>query len=73
MATLFARLLGPKFDELSPLVRALHARETSQTYEGRADVERGTGILSRLMGAATHLPSSKTDQPLRVTTCWSPR
>jgi hypothetical protein len=67
MTTLFARLLGSQFDELPPRVLKLHARATSHAYEGRADVERGTGLLSRFMGAATRLPSTKTDQPLRVT------
>jgi hypothetical protein len=67
MAPLFARLLGEKFDRLPPRVRALHARDTSHTYAGRADVDRGTGMLSRLMGAATRLPAQKTDQELHVT------
>ena len=67
MATLFARLLGEKFDRLPPRVRALHACETAQTYAGHADVDRGTSILSRLMGTATRLPTRKTEQELQVT------
>ena len=67
MATLFARLLGDKFDRLPPRVRALHTRETTYTYAGRADVDRGKNMLSRLMGAATRLPTQKTDQELHVT------
>jgi len=67
MATLFARLLADKFDLLPPRVRALHARETTHTYAGRADVERSAGLLARLMGAATRLPARKADQALHVT------
>src|SRR4051812_20291572 len=67
MSTLFARLLGDRFDQLPPRVRALHARETPYTYAGRADVERGSNLLSRCMGAATRLPAAKSDQELRVT------
>jgi len=67
MATLFARLLGDAFEQLPPPVRALHARATAHTYAGRVDVERGDGIVSRLMGAATRLPARNTDQELRVT------
>lgn len=67
MATLFARLLGEKFDRLPARVRALHAREATRTYAGRADVHRGEGILSRWMAAATRLPAPGDDQALRVT------
>jgi Domain of unknown function (DUF4166) len=67
MPTLFARLLGDRFDQLPPRVRALHARETTHTYAGRADVERGSSLMSRWMGAATRLPVDKTDQELHVT------
>ncbi len=48
MATLFARLLGNDFERLPPRVRELHACETTQTYVGRADVERGSGLLVAL-------------------------
>jgi len=67
MTTLFARLLGDKFDRLPPRVRALHARETAHVYAGRADVDRGANVMARLMGAATRLPTRKSDQELRVT------
>jgi hypothetical protein len=67
MPTLFARLLGVRFDQLHSRVRALHTREAHHTYIGRADVERGSGLLSRWMGAATRLPANKADQELRVT------
>ena len=66
MPTLFARLLGDKFDVLPARVRALHACENARRYIGRADVERGVGILSRCIGAATRLPRSNPDQPLQV-------
>jgi hypothetical protein len=67
MATLFARLLGNKFDRLPPRVRALHACETTHAYVGRVDVNRGSGLLSRCMAAAARLPARMADRELCVT------
>ena len=49
-------LLGPAFATLPELVRALHVAQGRRRYAGEVEVERGSGLLSRLVAAATHLP-----------------
>ena len=56
VSPLFAALLGPAFAALPAPVRALHAAQGRQRYAGEVQVERGSGVLSRLIAAATHLP-----------------
>lgn len=56
VSPLFAALLGPAFDALPAPVRALHAAQGLQRYAGEVEVERGSGVLSRLVAAATRLP-----------------
>jgi Domain of unknown function (DUF4166) len=52
---LFQGLLGAAFDTLPPRVRTLHMREGLQRYRGKVEVERGSGLLSRLCAWATRL------------------
>lgn len=56
VSPLFAVLLGPAFDALPGPVRALHVAQGRRRYAGSVDVERGPGLLSRLVAFATHLP-----------------
>ncbi|HVJ61217.1 MAG TPA: laccase domain-containing protein, partial [Tahibacter sp.] len=63
---LFPRLLGAAFARLPPRVRSLHLAEGLRRYRGAATITRGTGLLSRLCGWATGLPSALTDAPLDV-------
>ncbi len=49
-------LLGPAFDALPGPVRALHVAQGRRRYAGKVEVERGSGLLSRLVAFATHLP-----------------
>src|ERR1700759_1271685 len=65
--TLFQSLLGADFDRLPPRVRRLHARDDSRVYRGQAAVRRGTGVLSRIAGAAASLPPVRADTRLAVT------
>ena len=67
MATLFSILLGDAFDRLPPRVRALHDAVASRTYRGTAVIERGGGILSRVIGVAASLPPSASTMPAAVT------
>ncbi len=64
---LYRRVLGPDFDHLPPLVRALHDVREKSTWIGRADVERGTSILCRIIAALAGLPPTGAEQPLAVT------
>lgn len=62
-APLFERCLGALWPALPPEIRALHqARQAS----GRASVERGRGLLSRLTALAVGLPGAVEDIPVRV-------
>ena len=54
--SLFAQVLGPAFDALPAPVRALHRAQGMHRYRGEVEVERGRGVLSRLVAATTHLP-----------------
>lgn len=54
--TLYQQLLGAQFDTLAPNLQALHARDGRHRYRGKVEVERGSGICSRLCAAATRLP-----------------
>lgn len=56
VSPLFAVLLGPAFDALPGPVRALHVAQGGRRYAGSVEVERGPGLLSRLVAFATHLP-----------------
>ena len=49
-------LLGTAFDALPRPVRALHVAQGRRRYAGAVEVERGSGLLSRLVAFATHLP-----------------
>jgi hypothetical protein len=64
---LYRRLLGPRFDGLPACVRQLHDLNGSSAWRGRADVERGSGLVPRLLAAVAALPPAGVDQPLRVT------
>ena len=56
VSPLFAALLGPAFATLPVPVGALHVAQGLKRYVGEVQVERGSGLLSRLVAAATHLP-----------------
>ena len=56
VSPLFAALLGPAFATLPEPVRALHVAQGLKRYVGEVQVERGSGLLSRLVAAVTHLP-----------------
>lgn len=62
---LFAQLLGPAFAALPAPVSALHLAQGPRRYRGRVEVARGSGLLSRLLAAATRLPPAGAG-PLRV-------
>lgn len=56
VSPLFAALLGPAFATLPVPVRALHVAQGLKRYVGEVQVERGSGLLSRLAAFATRLP-----------------
>jgi Domain of unknown function (DUF4166) len=65
--SLYRRLLGPAFDEMPLALRALHDGTRSTRWQGRADVERGSSPLMRLLATLFGLPPAGPDQPLTLT------
>jgi Domain of unknown function (DUF4166) len=64
---LYRRLLGARFDALPARVRELHHVAGTSVWTGRADVERGRSLLSRMVATLFGLPPAARDQALRVT------
>jgi hypothetical protein len=62
--TLYRRMLGASWDALPAAVRALH--EGVARAEGRARVERGTGLLSRFVALLFRFPAAGCDVTLTV-------
>lgn len=66
MTSLYQSILGGRFDALPPAVRELHSHESSVIYRGRGSVERGTGLLSRLVGVLMRFPPATPDSAMSV-------
>lgn len=68
---LFAETLGNAYDGLPAALRELHFVAASdgatRTFAGRAEVLRGRGLLSRIVGATIGFPPAGRDVPVRVT------
>ena len=63
---LYRRLLGDAWTALPGPVRAMHELTGTLTASGLATVERGTGLLSRLVAAVMGFPRAGTAVPVRV-------
>lgn len=55
---LYPRALGVRFVLLPRTLRLLHGRSGRQRYCGEAKVERGTGLLSRMLARIAGLPKA---------------
>lgn len=65
-APLYRRILADAWDSLPPEIRAMHNVGDRLTAKGRASVERGKGLLSRLAGWIIGFPPASDDTPVRV-------
>jgi hypothetical protein len=63
---LYRRILGEAWEHLPPAVRAMHAIGRRAHAKGRAQVTRGTGLLSRIVGAMFGFPAASGDVAARV-------
>ena len=63
---IYRRMLGSAWEKLPQSVAAMHDSTISRTVEGRARVERGTGLLARLTAAVVGFPADNPDVPVRV-------
>jgi Domain of unknown function (DUF4166) len=66
MTSLYQSVLSVRFDALPAAVRELHSHEASVIYRGRGSVERGNGLLSRLVGALMRFPPATPDTAMSV-------
>ena len=63
---LYARLLGGTWGALPEPIQQLHRLDDRLTAVGRAKVERGGGLLSRLIGRMAGFPQAAEDTAVRV-------
>lgn len=63
---LYRRLLGDAFDQLPEPIRRMHDIGQGLEAEGMADIERGRGLLSRLVAFVLRLPPEGRSVPLTV-------
>lgn len=66
MKSLYERILGTSFQDLPPALRQIHDARPFKHYTGRCAVERGTGLLARLVAVLARLPPSHDDVPVEV-------
>ena len=65
-ASLYQRLLGSAYAQLPASVQALHAPSAAKRWSGTASVERGGGLLSRLLGNVFGFPAAGEAVPVSV-------
>lgn len=66
-APLYRRILGSAFDTLPPRVQQLHDRSEHRRWAGVAEVRRGGGMLSRMIGGLIGFPKAGSNVPVAVT------
>jgi hypothetical protein len=65
-APLYRRLLGDAYASLPAPIQALHDLTGTLTVEGRATVERGTGLVARAIAGLFGFPPAGDDVPVKV-------
>lgn len=63
---MFEQILGKQFDLLPEAVRATHRTEGRSIWQGRCSVQRGDGLMPRLMTLFFGFPLSGNDVPVVV-------
>ncbi len=63
---LYARVLGSAWNELPHAIREMHSIDGTGTADGRATVQRGAGILSRIAAAVIGFPKARADTSVSV-------
>ena len=67
MSSLYARLLGTSFGNLSPVLQRIHDARARKRYAGRCTIERGRGVLARALAIIARLPPSHEDIAVEIT------
>ena len=65
--SLYARLLGPAFDRLAPILKSIHDARTIKLYAGRCDIRGGDSWIARTVARLAGLPAARNDVPVEVT------
>jgi hypothetical protein len=60
------RILGAAWNQLPRAIAAMHEVTSAHVAEGRADVDRGTGLVAKLIAAAIGLPKPGRNVPVSV-------
>jgi len=63
---LYRQILGKTWDALPGPIRAMHSLSGTMEARGRASIERGTGLLSRIAATLFGFPEAGSDVPLTV-------
>ncbi len=63
---LYEKIMGEAFGRLAPPLRHLHAFKSTQTMRGKAEVSRGTSLLSRLAARLFGFPQAGRDIDVEV-------
>lgn len=63
---LYRRHLGDAWEDLPPAIRELHDIGDGLLAEGRAEVDRGRGLLARIAAAILGAPAAGRDVPVSV-------
>ena len=63
---LYQHILQDQWQTLPPAIRDLHNLQTSKSVEGRARVERGTGILAKIIALLFGFPKATPDTSVKV-------
>lgn len=67
LTSLFQHILGAAFQQLPPQVQRIHDSRARKVYTGRCAVERGNGLLVRLMARIANMPATGMEVPVTVT------
>ena len=65
-ATVYRQVLGDALDKLPAALQAMHDVRTELTAEGMATVERGKGLLARLVALVIGFPQAGENVPVMV-------
>jgi hypothetical protein len=66
-APLYRRVLGEAWDLLPPPLQVMHAANGALVADGKAVIERGRGLLARLLARLMGFPPAGRDVPVTVT------
>lgn len=64
---IYRQILGTAFGALPPSIRQIHDSNALRKWSGHAEVERGKGLLSRLVAALIGFPPAASHVPVSVT------